>query len=122
MKNMRVLLFVILALMMLGGMVFAAPAKTTINVVCLFGDFPANARITLQELDTYGKRVPNSGVVKDTSSGFFSFKVDRHKSYRVDATKTIATGSYGISSPMAGQEIKNIDSAVVIGLVLKSAF
>jgi hypothetical protein len=106
---------------------------TSINVVAIYKDFPTIARIGISKIDTAGTRLI---LTEYTPTGFASFRVEKNKSYRVDADKidadayiedadrsgqmlmdvVIAANELTMNSP--SKDILNISSAAVVGIII----
>lgn len=125
MRNWKVLVLFGFVLLILAGAVLAEivlptvrlPEYTSINVVCLYNDFPTRARVYVYQIDGAGNFIPGTSVDKEATNGFASFKVQKNRSYGVRGERI-----RGVERRMGGdrahQTLGNVTSAAVVGLNL----
>lgn len=120
MKQMK-WLFIVVALSLLATSALADIARLiSINVVCLYKGFPTKANVSVAQIVDAENVIPIPGLPpKFTSTGFASFNVRKGLSYKVSAYKAESAGiSEILGTPKDNQRITDVNSSVVIGLVL----
>lgn len=122
MRSWKVFALSALVLAVLAGVVFAEISRppvspmpmTSINVVCLYKNFPVAADVSVIQIDADGNTIHGTGIGISTTTGFASFRVRQGLDYRVSANKYVILAT-------AYQDLKNVVSAAVVALNLKSA-
>jgi len=120
-------LFIVVALSLLAFSSFAEIARPisrmpmiSINVVCLYNGFPTKANVSVEQIVEAENVIPIPGLPsKHAPNGFASFNVRKGLSYKVSAYKAESAGiSKILGTPEDSRRITDVNSSVVIGLVL----
>jgi hypothetical protein len=127
MRNWKVLALFGLVSLILAGAVLAeivspairVPEYTSINVVCLYNDFPTRSQVYVYQIDGAGNLIPGTSVDKEATNGFASFRVQKNRNYGVRGERIYGSvAERRIRGYFGRQRLENVTSAAVVGVNL----